>query len=776
MRFAPAPVLLALAVLFASCSDSKSPSDPGDGKDGSLAPLQGTETTSLFGRIVDDTGGSVAGAEVAAGDAKTITGSDGIFSLPAAKVPKGRAVVTARKAGFFPGAKAAAPGEDGITRIQVRLMRKPTARDVPGSSASQLAVDGGAQVDFPAGAFVTATGAAYTGTARVSAAYLDPADSLFSDFFSGDNRGRSSDGRDAGLVSLGVLRLELQGSAGQPLKLAAGKPATLAYPKPAGMKAPDSIPLWHFDEALGMWKEEGHAKLQEGMYRGEVTHFSDWNLDYKGPTFRLRVTVYCDSVPMEGIKVRLWQGDALTDRKGAIRFINVPNDLGALDVKVLASDNDGVAYASPVPVDPKGESEDREVRVQLSSPCPATVRGRITGCEDKAIEGMAKLEGGGRTDYDYTLDGEFYFRSPKGVALALDAQDTAGNKAATLKLPPLADNEDRNVGDMKACGGVSGKVRDWLFPDTSGYAHSYGGVSPDGTLWAFHLTEERVRVLDTRTGATVLEFDVDRAGEPEWSTDNKRLFFLYENDFFHPGTAAFQVYDMEARPPRVLSDVKGLFWARMAQDGKTVFGAPAAARHVITVYSASDGAVLDTLRPKGWVGPEDSHEDYNFHPMPAESAFVFGTMDLKGTYHVWSIPRDTLIRTIETDVPILDAFYGYYCGFSWDGTSFYHSVSNGPLHVFDSRTGKKLGVVDSKQTGGDTTSINATLDGTHVWTNVPMSGVEVVLQIRIADNALVATLPTRKQRKGYVNYLSLSLDGKQLSADVSNGIRIWLLD
>jgi hypothetical protein len=35
--------------------------------------------------------------------------------------------------------------------------------------------------------------------------------------------------------------------------------------------------LWSFDEAKGLWKEEGQAIKTGSNYVGDVSHFSFWN-------------------------------------------------------------------------------------------------------------------------------------------------------------------------------------------------------------------------------------------------------------------------------------------------------------------------------------------------------------------------------------------------------------------------------------------------------------------------------------------------------------------
>jgi ABC-type sulfate transport system permease subunit len=83
------------------------------------------------------------------------------------------------------------------------------------------------------------------------------------------------------LQTYGMIAVEMEGSSGEALNIAGSKQATISFPIPSAMlaNAPATIPLWHFDETIGVWKEEGTATKQGNAYVGVVTHFSFWNCD-----------------------------------------------------------------------------------------------------------------------------------------------------------------------------------------------------------------------------------------------------------------------------------------------------------------------------------------------------------------------------------------------------------------------------------------------------------------------------------------------------------------
>lgn len=70
--------------------------------------------------------------------------------------------------------------------------------------------------------------------------------------------------------------------------------------------APGSIPLWHFDEQKGYWKEDGVASKVGNKYIGKVSHFSWWNCDVFSSLVRLSITIVdVANNPLTGVRVGL---------------------------------------------------------------------------------------------------------------------------------------------------------------------------------------------------------------------------------------------------------------------------------------------------------------------------------------------------------------------------------------------------------------------------------------------------------------------------------------
>jgi hypothetical protein len=137
---------------------------------------------------------------------------------------------------------------------------------------------------FPANAVVTKSGAAYTGSVKVAAYFLDPTSNNCVTEMPGDLRGINTSNNEQVLTSYGMMAVELQGSNGETLQMASGKKATITFPIAAATQsqAPTTIPLWFFDETKGLWVEEGTATKTGNNYVGDVAHFTWWNCDWGG--------------------------------------------------------------------------------------------------------------------------------------------------------------------------------------------------------------------------------------------------------------------------------------------------------------------------------------------------------------------------------------------------------------------------------------------------------------------------------------------------------------
>jgi hypothetical protein len=752
-------LLLASAgfLLLGNCSKGKGGATGPDDTD-----TVGTEISTLVGQVQDDTGGALAGVIVSAGSGQDTTDANGLFTLPSAKVPKGRAFIIARKTGYFDGSRAEAPGSNGATFLRLRMMKKDFKYSVSGTAGGTVKVAGGAELDLPAGGFVTPSGAAYTGTVLVAANYLNPDSSTFWDFFAGDNQGREANGATTALISLGVMRVEIQGG-GQPLRLASGKTATLSYPKPAGGDAPTSMPLWYFDAEIGQWHEEGSATLKDGVYQGTVTHFSDWNLDYKGPSWDFHIRILCDSVPLEGVVVRSYMNRiGISDAAGVIHFINAPRDMGANKLDVLAKDNGGLFYKNTTAAITYQSGKSDTLDVELDSPCPASISGRLIGCDDKAIEGWAAAQAGGSSRFAFTATGKFVIRVPFAVALTVNAGDRANNNMLPISITALAENEQKAIGDLKICGT---KVEDWVDVkhDSLDFIRAWA-MSPDGSLIVSTSRKPGLLLFNTKTGAVIQEIPLGYTpnfGNLKISADNTRLLVFLTG---HP----IEVWDITAKPAKKVTALPTLSHAEISDDAKTVFGSSGfnSPDVKVALYSAVDGSEVKVLHPAHFKGVDPQGGNPSLKLLHEHGAFAYQRSDTASIFSVWSLEGDTLIREIKS--PLTPGTFGYFLYYNPAGDKFWISSTLDSADIYDMTTGEKVNTFAPFHAVANTRSISAAVTDEYIFSTNTISGVQLIQQFRLDDLTLVGTYPIPEQPEfnRRTGTPVPSRDGSMMAADV----------
>jgi hypothetical protein len=294
-------------------------------------------TASVSGFVTDESDAAVNGAAVQVGASSTTTDKYGYFSINNADVVKNAAVVTVIKPGYFKGIKTyiASSGKKAFFRI--KLLPKTNAGNFDAAAGGTVTLSNGLSISFPAGAvMVAATSAAYTGQVSVAAQWINPTLSDLNRVMPGDLRGLDSLGFMRVLTSYGMSAVELTSGSGELLQIAAGKKASLSFPIPSAMtsSAPNTIPLWHFNETNGLWIQEGNAVKTGSSYTGEVSHFSYWNCDLPNSTVPLTFTVVnSNGGPLSNTYVDIrptspnsWShAGGYTDSSGYVSILVTPN-------------------------------------------------------------------------------------------------------------------------------------------------------------------------------------------------------------------------------------------------------------------------------------------------------------------------------------------------------------------------------------------------------------------------------------------------------------------
>ena len=314
--------LVALFSVVVACTDDDNdgPNNPGGDKTkyGQMVPV------NLTGFVTDTNGEALAGVTVSSGNSTVQTDMSGSFVLSKVEKVNGRSVVKYSKPGYFDVVRSKEFSDDDkwdVTMVQKVLSSITDEKTFDASDGGTLKTGGGMEVKLPADGFKTdVNGAHFAKKVTAEMVYVSPDDDNFSSMQpGGDLAAVRTDNSDAQLLSYGMVQVSLTDENGNKLQLEEGAKAEVTFPIPESMKKnpPSSIPLWSFNENTGLWEEDGVAVREGNKFKGQVSHFSWWNLDVP----EQRGTLYCtvkdkDGKLLKNVRVRVGQTEAYTSDKG----------------------------------------------------------------------------------------------------------------------------------------------------------------------------------------------------------------------------------------------------------------------------------------------------------------------------------------------------------------------------------------------------------------------------------------------------------------------------
>ncbi len=349
-----------------------------------------TVTASIKGVVVNENDIPVLGATVTIGANTLTTNAFGQFELLNKSVSQNNTYIKVAKTGYFNGSRSLITQTGKTHLVRIKLIPKNITGTFTASGGGIVTNTSGGKVTFPANAIVDASGIAYTGIVNVAMAYINPTATDLGSKLVGDLRGITLGGEENVLATYGMLGVELTSTAGQDLKIATGKTAQITVPLPASLVsgAPATIPLWHFDETTGRWKEEGSALKVGNEYIGSVSHFSFWNFDHSGTFVKLCLTVLNSTgIPLNNVQVKILRSNTgsisnilSTDANGNLCgnvFKNEPLILSILDRcgNAIYSQNIG-PYSSDASI---------TINVTIPPNTSITFTGTVTNCSNTPI-------------------------------------------------------------------------------------------------------------------------------------------------------------------------------------------------------------------------------------------------------------------------------------------------------------------------------------------------------------------------------------------------------
>lgn len=266
--------LLAAALSLAACGGDDNNNSPAE-------TPEATQQQTISGTITDASGNPLADATLLLADQSVTTDASGNYSFDLTNTTD-KIVVFVKKPGYLSLARELVIVPNQSYSLDMALSPDQIATSFDNSAGVSNLLVSGATVTIPANAVSYADGTPFTGTVNIAANYYNPDSIEGAKSFAQPFTGQNADGSDeTGLVTVGVIDVKLTDPAtGNELNLKSGTSATLTYPAASTDQDLDTIPLWYYDEDKMIWVKDGSATRQDdGSYRGEVNHFTLWNLD-----------------------------------------------------------------------------------------------------------------------------------------------------------------------------------------------------------------------------------------------------------------------------------------------------------------------------------------------------------------------------------------------------------------------------------------------------------------------------------------------------------------
>ena len=446
----PAFLLFTISVVLFSCQKDFS-------NENNLPNPVFLTSTSIEGRVTDETGLPVYGASVKAGTRTMQTDKNGMFRFSNATFTTTENFVTVSKNGFFKGSRTFFAREKSNNFVRIQLLRKTISARLDAIVGGDADMRGnGGSVHFEPNSFVTMSGSLYTGTVLVATHYLNPTDADISDQMPGDLRGTSAAGTTVGLKSFGMVAVELTDEGGQKLQIKNGLPATLNINIPASISAsaPVNIPLWYFNDSTGLWKQEGNAVKSGDKYIGTVTHFSFWNCDDPYEYVKIKAHIINNAgLAVPGVKVQIIAANGAsaydyTDNNGFVDGFVPKNQ--TLSLQVLNSCNQTAYTGNIGPFNVMTDIGNITI-----TQATTTIYGTAVNCSNAAVtDGYVQVTLNGTTSFAGLINGAFSYtflncngnNSAQLLAVDNGASQQGNNVSINLNGSTV------NAGVLTACG------------------------------------------------------------------------------------------------------------------------------------------------------------------------------------------------------------------------------------------------------------------------------------------------------------------------------------
>jgi hypothetical protein len=443
-------------------------------------------TARFLGRIVDEQREPIQGVTIRIGNTVTTTDLFGIFSMSSSEVFEKFAYISAEKQGYITGSRALAPSATDVNRVEIMLLKEDVIATISSGETAAVNLSDGTEVTLD-GNYTRQDGTPYSGTVEVVLKHLSPEDANMEAMMPGMLFAQNTSGNAVALETYGMIAVELLSNTGQELQLAEGSTSQISIPVPANASNPPAtIPLWHFDEDLGYWVEEGEATLQGNMYVGQVSHFSFWNYDYPYPSIYLCIKLQDElGRPLIYTPVDIYS--SLLNATGTYGFTNIIGEecgLVPADEELIVTVPNPLCPGEPFTTTIGPFSTDAAVTITVTNnQNSTTLEGSFVNCDgDVVTDGYIQLFINGNSEIIPVTDGTISYTISycDTIDYSLKGVDVASNQITDIITGTLDGSTTIDLGTLSSCTGFEDADGDGVF-DTFEDVNGDNDLSNDDT-------------------------------------------------------------------------------------------------------------------------------------------------------------------------------------------------------------------------------------------------------------------------------------------------------
>lgn len=419
-------------------------------------------TATLYGTVENEAGEFIENATIQIGNNTVSSDEKGRFLLKDITMNKAGTLVKITKSGYFENSYRFFPQENSINYLKKILLDRTIIGSFVAGDGAVLTSPEGITLDFPANSIIDEDGNTYSGTVEVAARWLDPTSPVLGQIMPGSLDGLTNLLDEVSLFTAGMIQVELQSSTGAALNLGNGQKATMSATLPNAIlqNAPETIPLWYFNNELGLWIEEGEATLVGNEYVGEVAHFTYWNYDGSLPAINLSgtiVDVEGNPVPAVHVWVEATSGWSIghgdTDQNGFFSGLVTADQELVLKINNYSGCSPTIGIIGPFSVD----TDLGNVVIPLTAiETQIPVTANLIDCDGNPVTSgfLEVTANNGNTTLYYTDNGEvsFTLSSCNNDITEIDVLAYDLNNAETGNLTNYPITDPMVLTNLSACG------------------------------------------------------------------------------------------------------------------------------------------------------------------------------------------------------------------------------------------------------------------------------------------------------------------------------------